>query len=178
MKQYKKSEFAQEVRNKYPGSYDDLSDAKLIELWLKKFPHDKDKITEDKLFNLINLKWFNILTLSFFCNVVPIYIFYHPGALYVPRREYFHHTDSWPLVFFFMVAILIFAIKNFKNKFYLISSGISIFYIIGFYFYPFNYLSFDENFNHHLTQECTIYSTIIIVYNSILAVKALRKNEI
>jgi hypothetical protein len=45
MIKYTKSEFAQEIRSKYPGSYDDLSDNKLIELWFKKFPNDRNKIT-------------------------------------------------------------------------------------------------------------------------------------
>ena len=41
---YTISEFAQEIRKIYPGDYDDLTDSKLIELWLKKYPADKEKI--------------------------------------------------------------------------------------------------------------------------------------
>ena len=44
MKQFTKSEFAAIIRSKYPGSYDDLSDSKLISLWVKKYPKDKEKI--------------------------------------------------------------------------------------------------------------------------------------
>lgn len=47
MKKYTTKEFAADIRNKYPGSYDDLTDSQLVELWLKKFPQDKDKITEN-----------------------------------------------------------------------------------------------------------------------------------
>jgi len=47
MKLYTISEFAQKIRAKYPGSYDDLSDKKLIELWLKKYPKDKEHVIEE-----------------------------------------------------------------------------------------------------------------------------------
>ena len=47
MKKYTISEFAQKIRAKYPGSYDDLSDKKLIELWLKKYPKDKEHVIEE-----------------------------------------------------------------------------------------------------------------------------------
>jgi hypothetical protein len=47
MKKYNVKEFANEIRTKHPGSYDDLSDEKLVELWLKKFPNDKEKITKN-----------------------------------------------------------------------------------------------------------------------------------
>jgi hypothetical protein len=47
MKQYTISEFAQKIRAKYPGSYDDISDKKLIELWLKKYPKDKEHVIEE-----------------------------------------------------------------------------------------------------------------------------------
>lgn len=40
MKRYTNSEFAKKIRSKYPLSYDDLSDERLIELWLKKYPGD------------------------------------------------------------------------------------------------------------------------------------------
>lgn len=42
---YTVSEFAQEIRKMYPGDYDDLSDSKLVELWLKKYPNDREKIS-------------------------------------------------------------------------------------------------------------------------------------
>jgi hypothetical protein len=44
MKKYTIEEFADQIRSKYPNSYDDLDDDKLIELWLKKFPNDGEKI--------------------------------------------------------------------------------------------------------------------------------------
>ncbi len=37
-------EFAQEIRKKFPGDYDDLTDNKLVELWLCKYPNDSSKI--------------------------------------------------------------------------------------------------------------------------------------
>jgi hypothetical protein len=47
MKQHTISEFSQKIRTKYPGSYDDISDEKLIELWLNKYPKDKEHVIED-----------------------------------------------------------------------------------------------------------------------------------
>jgi hypothetical protein len=47
MKQYTEKEFANNIRSKYPGSYDDLSDVDLVELWLKKFPRDRNKVIPD-----------------------------------------------------------------------------------------------------------------------------------
>lgn len=47
MRQYTEKEFAYNIRSKYPGSYDDLSDADLVELWLKKFPKDRNKVIPD-----------------------------------------------------------------------------------------------------------------------------------
>lgn len=34
-------EFAEELRKKFPESYNDLNDKDLVELWVKKFPEDK-----------------------------------------------------------------------------------------------------------------------------------------
>jgi hypothetical protein len=54
---------------KYPGSYKDLSDDKLIELWIRKFPEDKNKLVNDKsdleevsneISNLF-LKWLGVI---------------------------------------------------------------------------------------------------------------------
>ena len=36
--------FANEIRNLYPGDYDDLSDTELVNLWLKKYPNDSQKV--------------------------------------------------------------------------------------------------------------------------------------
>jgi len=41
---YTVKEFAHEIRKLYPGDYDDLSDQKLVDLWLKKYPKDREKI--------------------------------------------------------------------------------------------------------------------------------------
>lgn len=46
MKKYSVSEFANYIRAKHPDAYNDLSDDKLVELWLKKFPDDKNKIVK------------------------------------------------------------------------------------------------------------------------------------
>ncbi|WP_283421905.1 TM2 domain-containing protein [Chryseobacterium profundimaris] len=40
------NEFAFELRNKYPNTYNDLEDDELVKLWLKKFPGDKSKIID------------------------------------------------------------------------------------------------------------------------------------
>jgi hypothetical protein len=37
-------EFLQEIRKKYPNDYDDLSDNELINLWLRKFSKDNNKV--------------------------------------------------------------------------------------------------------------------------------------
>lgn len=38
------SEFAFEIRSKYPNTYNDIEDEELVKLWLKKFPTDKSKV--------------------------------------------------------------------------------------------------------------------------------------
>jgi len=44
---YTITEFANEIRKIYPDDYNDLSDNKLVELWLKKYPKDIDKVAID-----------------------------------------------------------------------------------------------------------------------------------
>jgi hypothetical protein len=51
---YSISEFAKQIRDLYPGDYDDLSDEKLVELWLKKYPKDIDKVELKKENNTDN----------------------------------------------------------------------------------------------------------------------------
>jgi hypothetical protein len=41
---YTINEFASQIRNLYPNDYNDLTDEKLVELWLKKYPEDIEKI--------------------------------------------------------------------------------------------------------------------------------------
>jgi len=41
---YTIKEFAQKIRDQYSGDYDDLSDQELINLWIKKYPGDEEKI--------------------------------------------------------------------------------------------------------------------------------------
>jgi len=41
---YSIKEFANQIRNLYPNDYNDLTDDKLVELWLKKYPNDITKI--------------------------------------------------------------------------------------------------------------------------------------
>jgi hypothetical protein len=73
MKKYTVKEFANEIRTKHPGSYDDLSDEKLVELWLKKFPDDKFKL-ENEIVN-ITKKSNNIFNGKLFWVVLVIIIF-------------------------------------------------------------------------------------------------------
>lgn len=65
---YTVNEFAKEIRKLYPGDYDDLSDEKLVELWLKKYPNDKEKIEKK------NKSVFSILKGAFigFCVLLGI----------------------------------------------------------------------------------------------------------
>lgn len=41
---YTVKEFAREIRKIYPNDYDDLSDRNLVDLWLKKYPNDIQKV--------------------------------------------------------------------------------------------------------------------------------------
>jgi len=41
---YTIKEFAKEIRKLYPEDYNDLTDEKMVELWMKKYPSDRDKI--------------------------------------------------------------------------------------------------------------------------------------
>jgi hypothetical protein len=41
---YTITEFARGIRNRFPGDYDDLMDDELVELWLRKYPEDRNKI--------------------------------------------------------------------------------------------------------------------------------------
>ena len=45
---YTIKEFAKEIRKLYPNDYNDLTDEKLVELWLKKYPNDREKIDFSK----------------------------------------------------------------------------------------------------------------------------------
>lgn len=88
MKKYSVSEFANEVRNKYPDVYDDLSDEKLIEFWIKKFPNDKNKI---KLRNnyFITL----LLLLSFIFSFLSIFAFFYYSTQ--EYKEVFGRVTNW-----------------------------------------------------------------------------------
>lgn len=45
---YTITEFASQIRNLYPGDYNDLTDSELVKLWVKKYPNDIDKIEINK----------------------------------------------------------------------------------------------------------------------------------
>ena len=44
MEVYSIDQFAKKIRKKYPTSYNDLSDEELVQLWIKKYPKDKEFI--------------------------------------------------------------------------------------------------------------------------------------
>jgi hypothetical protein len=48
MSKYTISQFAKKIRDKHPGSYDDLTDNQLVNLWLEKHPKDKHFIYIDE----------------------------------------------------------------------------------------------------------------------------------
>lgn len=62
---YSIKEFAEIIRNKYPKKYDDLTDSKLVELWLNKNPLDSELIKKETwgcgwyLFLLFSI-WFGL----------------------------------------------------------------------------------------------------------------------
>ena len=58
MNKYSVAEFANYIREKHPGAYNDLSDKKLLELWFKKFPND---IAQIKNYNHSNFKEDNVV---------------------------------------------------------------------------------------------------------------------
>ena len=151
----------------------EVSDDKLVALPMKKIPVDKVKITNGKIFTL---NTFNILVLLFFCNIVPIYVFYHPGTLYSSSHLTYYstykHTESWNIVFIFTIILFIFGLKNLNRISYLFASLFSISYIVGLYFYPYNYFSLFEDY--HINNECMIYSISIMAYNIVLSFFALK----
>lgn len=83
---YTVNEFAQEIRKMYPGDYDDLSDGKLVDLWLQKYPSDREKInfnTNDKIKSENSEK---------------------------------STTSFLPVMWISVIAVLIFLVKNFVNS--------------------------------------------------------------
>ena len=70
---YKISEFAKQIRDLYPGDYDDLTDEQLTRLWLKKYPKDIEKVDlslfRNKSVNKLNSfsysKIFAVLVIAF-----------------------------------------------------------------------------------------------------------------
>lgn len=46
---YTVKEFACEIRKIYPKDYDDLTDEKLVELWLRKYPNDISKVNMNEV---------------------------------------------------------------------------------------------------------------------------------
>jgi hypothetical protein len=76
---YTISEFAKQIRDLYPGDYDDLTDDKLTKLWLKKYPKDIDKVDLNKTANTNSSDYFSfsgIIASAFFgyiaYNIYPI----------------------------------------------------------------------------------------------------------
>jgi hypothetical protein len=62
MKQFTKTQFANKIRTKYPGSYEDLSDDKLVDLWLKKFPNDSYKVIDNESSSFQDVNTFKEIT--------------------------------------------------------------------------------------------------------------------
>jgi hypothetical protein len=119
MKQYTKSEFANEIRQKYPNSYDDLSDQNLVELWVKKHPDDKDKIRNEKI-DLIKLEFY----LFFAAVFIPIFLITKPNLLYdiVPSQVTIYNTQhilktgSFITIILLSLGFLFFIIYHFSLK--------------------------------------------------------------
>jgi hypothetical protein len=47
MKKFTVEQFAHKIRKKYPNVYDDILDTELVDLWIKKYPNDKEHIIYD-----------------------------------------------------------------------------------------------------------------------------------
>ena len=88
MKKYSVSEFAKEIRIKYPEAYDDLSDEKLIEFWVKKFPNDKNKIKSRN-----NYLIFILFFLSFIFSILSIFAFFYFDTQ--EYKEVFGRVTNW-----------------------------------------------------------------------------------
>jgi heme/copper-type cytochrome/quinol oxidase subunit 4 len=150
-----------------------------VDLWLKKFPEDENKISKTTQLCFLNSKYFRFLVLFFIGNLVPFYVLYRPAALFSPGygNLYKKYTDGWILALVITVIIIGFGYINRKKIIYLISAFISIAYIVVLYLYPFNYFYFIDNNEHSLNDESLIYSISLIVLNIILSFYSLKKND-
>jgi hypothetical protein len=83
---YTINEFASQIRNLYPNDYDDLTDEKLVELWLKKYPDDIEKI--DFKIQINEKKSKNIIEYSIeFIFAIAVLGFLFIGVMYLKDPE-------------------------------------------------------------------------------------------
>ena len=116
---YSIKQFANEIRQKNPNSYDDLSDQKLVELWVKKHPDDKGKIRNEKI-DLINLEFY-LLSAAIF---IPIFLLTKPNLLYdiAPSQDTIYNTKhilktgSFITIILLSLGFLFFIIYHFYLK--------------------------------------------------------------
>jgi hypothetical protein len=91
---YTISEFAEEIRALYPGDYDDLTDGKLVELWLKKNPKDIDKVDLSRKETIDTSDYFSfkgIIAACFFGYVA--YYFYSLAVIISNVNDFINRDD-------------------------------------------------------------------------------------
>lgn len=98
---YTVEEFALEIREMYPGDYDDLSDEKLVKLWLRKYPDDIEKIQ----LKSIRIKEYQKTKIIYRTPVSWIIIIVLPIILFITNPEINAHYKEAKI-----------AIKNSINK--------------------------------------------------------------
>ena len=116
---YSIKQFANDIRQKYPNSYDDLSDQKLVELWVKKHPDDKEKIRNKKI-DLINLEFYLFSAAIF----IPVILLTKPNLIYdfAPSQGilgYIEHNlkiGSFIAIILLSLGFLFFIYHNFSLR--------------------------------------------------------------
>lgn len=115
------------------------------------------------------------LILVFFTTTIPFYVLVHPGALFSPAYEWpdYKHSSTWNYVFIVIFADLLIGFINKRDKLFLISIILSIFYIIGLYLYPINYFQFIE-MNLAVGTECFVLTILLMGYNLFVFIKLIK----
>jgi hypothetical protein len=172
---YSIKQFANEIRQKNPNSYDDLSDQKLVELWVKKHPDDKDKIRNEKI-DLINLEFYLFLVAIF----IPIFLLTKPNLLYdftpsegilVGYTEHNLKTGSYITIILLSLGFLFLIYHNFSLRQFkwILIFIFNLGYIGALLFLqplsPDYFRALNPNGDFHLNSESIFYGVLLICCN-------------
>lgn len=187
MNRVTKSEFANEIRAKHPGSYDDLSDDKLVELWLKKFPDDKNKISSSSQKKWKYPLWFYFSFILLCCSYFPfIVISNHPGSLYgvVYWPKFVHNTYYWTNLSIIIIALIIYCILNRRKTVNLVAGILNFIFILVLYFKPEFFFVFMPPIDDEISiwepvanSIMVILSYLLISINLILSIYSISKKQ-